>query len=67
MQMVEDAQVIMVAHDTPLDWIITTDEVIETRTEYQRPIAMDWEAVQPDQYRNIPFLEALRNSLGTEA
>lgn len=65
-QVVDDDQLIMVAHDTPLDWIITTDQVIETRTAYERPTTMDWDAVQPDQYRNIPFLEELKASLTAE-
>ena len=62
-QVVDDDQLIMVAHDTPLDWIITTEDVIETRTDYERPADMDWDAVQPDQFRNIPFLENLKRSL----
>lgn len=65
-QVVEDDRLIMLAHDTPLDWIVTTNEAIETRTAYTRPVTMNWDAVQPDQYRNIPFLEELRKSLTTE-
>jgi 5-formyltetrahydrofolate cyclo-ligase len=64
-QVVDDDLLIMLSHDTPLDWIVTTEETIETRTAYEKPTTMDWEAVQPDQYRNIPFLGELRDSLGT--
>lgn len=64
-QVVDNEELIMLAHDTPLDWIVTTEETIETRTAYEKPTAMDWEAVRPDQYRNIPFLAELRDSLET--
>ncbi|MCY4664570.1 MAG: hypothetical protein OXC00_07895 [Acidimicrobiaceae bacterium] len=59
-QVVDDGRVAMVKHDTPLDWIITPDEVIETRTSYPRPGGVDWPSVQPDQLAGIPFLAGLR-------
>lgn len=62
-QVVDDGRVAMVAHDTPLDWIITPDEVIETRTGYPRPGGVDWPSVQPDQLAGIPFLGDLRAQL----
>ena len=62
-QVVDNERVVMVNHDTPLDWVITPDEAIETQTEYPDPQGIDWEAVQPDQYDNIPFLRALRAQL----
>lgn len=63
LQVVENERVLMVAHDTPLDWVITPDEAIETRTQYPDPQGIDWNSVQPDQYDNIPFLRALREKL----
>jgi 5-formyltetrahydrofolate cyclo-ligase len=65
LQVVDDERVIMVAHDTPLDWVITPDEAIETHTRYSDPQGIDWESVQPDQYDNIPFLRALRQRLSS--
>ena len=62
-QVVENDRVTMVDHDTPLDWIITPDEVIETRTNYRRPGGVDWPSVQPDQLAGIPFLGDLRARL----
>lgn len=59
-QIVDDDRVAMVGHDTPLDWIITPDEAIETRTTYPRPGGVDWRSVQPDQLEGIPFLSALQ-------
>lgn len=63
LQIVANDRVTMVAHDSALDWIITPDEAIETRTPYPQPRGVDWDRVQPDQYRNIPFLASLRDSL----
>ena len=63
LQVVDDERVLMVAHDSPLDWIITPDEVIETRTQYPQPTGVNWDAVQPDQFRDIPFLVELRSAL----
>lgn len=63
LQVVNNDRVVMVAHDSALNWIITPDEVIETRTPYPQPHGVDWAAVQPDQYQNIPFLTTLKDSL----
>jgi 5-formyltetrahydrofolate cyclo-ligase len=60
LQLVDDARLPMQRHDSPLDWIITPDEVIETHTPYPQPGGVDWDAVQPDQYQSIPALRALR-------
>jgi 5-formyltetrahydrofolate cyclo-ligase len=62
-QVVEDDRIIMVPHDSALDWIITPEEVIETKTPYIQPHGVYWERVQPDQFRNIPFLANLREKL----
>lgn len=62
-QLVPDQRIVMVAHDNPLDFIATELELIETRTTYPRPNGVAWDAVQPDQYRDIPFLEELRGQL----
>ncbi|MFV8819401.1 5-formyltetrahydrofolate cyclo-ligase [Haliea sp. E17] len=62
-QVVADEDIVMQAHDTPLDWIITPARAIETRSPYPAPGALDWSAVQPDQFTAIPFLSALRARL----
>lgn len=62
-QVVEAGRVTMAGHDNPLHWIVTPDEVIETRTAYPIPSGVAWEAVQPDQFDDIPFLAALRDDL----
>jgi 5-formyltetrahydrofolate cyclo-ligase len=60
LQVVDDARLVMQPHDTPLDWIITPDEVIETHTAYDEPQGVDWEHIQPDQWASIPFLRQLK-------
>ncbi len=66
LQVIEDERIVMQAHDTPLDWIITPDEVIETRTTYPQPAGVNWDAVQPDQWHHIPFLADLKARLTGE-
>ena len=63
LQVKDDERVIMVAHDTPLDWIITPDEVIETQTMIAQPEGVNWDTIQSDQYENIPFLLSLKSTL----
>lgn len=64
LQVVANEKLPMQAHDSPLDWIITPEESIETNTPYAQPTGVSWDFVQPDQYRDIPFLAALRAELG---
>jgi 5-formyltetrahydrofolate cyclo-ligase len=62
-QLVDDRRLPMLPHDSALNYIATERELIDTRTPYSQPAGVDWERVQPDQYRNIPFLKALRERL----
>jgi 5-formyltetrahydrofolate cyclo-ligase len=59
-QVVDDERVPMEPHDSPLDWIVTPDEVIETHTRYPQPGGVDWEALRPEQVESIPVLQRLR-------
>jgi 5-formyltetrahydrofolate cyclo-ligase len=63
LQIVDDDRIVMVEHDSALHWIITPDEAIETHTPYPQPPGVDWAAIQPDQYRDIPFLVSLKEAL----
>ena len=63
LQLVEDEEVLMQPHDYPLDGIFTPTQSIETRTRFPKPTGVDWSAVQPDQFDNIPFLTDLRQRL----
>jgi hypothetical protein len=43
---------------------ITTElELIATRTEHPQPSGVDWGKVRPDQFADIPFLSALRDTI----
>ena len=63
-QVVDDARLPMMPHDSALHLIATEAELIETRTALAQPAGVDWERVQPDQYASIPFLNDLRRRLG---
>ncbi len=62
-QVVDDGRVTMVGHDNPLHWIVTPEEVIECARIYPVPAGVSWDAVQPDQFAEIPFLTELRDLL----
>lgn len=62
-QIVDDARVVIEAHDTPLDFIATEAELIRTNNAHRRPGGVDWARVQPDQFDSIPFLKSLRDRM----
>lgn len=62
-QVVDDSRLIMMNHDSALHAIATEQKLIQTNTPYSQPDGVSWDAVQPDQYRDIPFLKTLRDSL----
>lgn len=65
LQVVDDERLTLQTHDSPLDWIITPNEVIETRTSYPQPQGVYWDAILEEQYEAIPFLRTLREQLET--
>jgi 5-formyltetrahydrofolate cyclo-ligase len=62
-QLVQDARVFMMPHDSPLDFIATEKELIITGNTAPRPRGVSWEAVLPDQFETITFLRALRDRM----
>lgn len=62
-QVVDDARIEMLPHDSALDWIVTPERAIETRSPYPQPAGVAWDVVQDDQIRDIPFLRDLRARL----
>jgi len=60
LQIVDDAHLPMLPHDSALDWIVTPDETIETHTRHPQPTGLDWAAVLPEQLETIPALQKLR-------
>lgn len=59
-QVVESEELPLQSHDSPLDWVITPTRDIETCSDHPQPKGVDWAAVRPEQYENIPFLKRLR-------
>lgn len=66
-QVVADARVPMLAHDSALHYVATERELIVTGTTHAQPAGVYWEAVAPDQYRDIPFLLDLRDRIRRHA
>ncbi|CTQ53300.1 5-formyltetrahydrofolate cyclo-ligase family protein [Roseibium album] len=60
-QVVSEDHLVMMSHDSALHAIATEEELIVTNTGYPQPAGVAWDMVQPDQYRDIPFLTALRS------
>ena len=63
LQVVRNNKIVMMAHDYPLDWIMTPTETIMTNTTLDRPSGVYWETVQADQLDGIPFLRRLKNQI----
>jgi 5-formyltetrahydrofolate cyclo-ligase len=66
LQIVEDERLPMQAHDWALNWIVTSDEVIETNTTYPRPAGLDWDTIRPEQYKKIPILRQLSEQFANQ-
>ncbi len=66
LQIVESEQLPLQAHDWPLDWVITPEQALETRTLVPHPKGLDWSSLQPDQIANIPILKQLRDQLPSQ-
>ncbi|MYZ48261.1 5-formyltetrahydrofolate cyclo-ligase [Propylenella binzhouense] len=62
-QVVDEAKLPMLGHDSALHFIATEKELIDTETPFGQPPGVAWDVVQPDQYENIPFLKELRARL----
>lgn len=62
-QLVPESKVFMMAHDSPLDFIATEQELIVTGNTAPRPKGVAWDFVQDDQFDTIPFLRDLRDRM----
>jgi 5-formyltetrahydrofolate cyclo-ligase len=62
-QLVAEPRVVMQAHDSPLDYVATEQELIVTGNKALRPKGVSWDKVQPDQFESIPFLAKLRERM----
>ena len=55
--------VVIESHDSPLDFIATESELIETGNTMPRPLGVSWDKVRQDQFETIPFLSRLRDRM----
>jgi 5-formyltetrahydrofolate cyclo-ligase len=62
-QLVPEERVVMMPHDSPLDYVATEAELIVTGNTDPRPTGVDWDQVREDQYETIPFLRELRTRI----
>ena len=62
-QVVAAERLVMLGHDSALDWVFTEEESIQTGTPYPQPHGVAWDQVEPDQFRDIPFLAELRGRI----
>lgn len=59
LQIVTDYILPMHSHDTPVDLIATTQEVIQTNTVYNKPAGLDWGHISEEKIEQIPLLKRL--------
>ncbi|WP_181702393.1 5-formyltetrahydrofolate cyclo-ligase [Chthonobacter albigriseus] len=62
-QLVASDRLPMLPHDSALHYVATEEELIVTRTRHPQPKGVDWDVVQPDQFRDIPFLRDLQSRI----
>ncbi len=62
-QLVDDSQIVIESHDSPLDFVATEAGLIVTGNDLPRPMGVDWDKVRADQYATIPFLARLRDRM----
>jgi 5-formyltetrahydrofolate cyclo-ligase len=51
-------------HDIPVDFIITPDRVIETKTTLARPVGVYWDYLDEEKIAAIPLLKKMKAQLG---
>lgn len=57
----------MQIHDLPVDFIITPEEVIVTRSRFPKPQSIYWEILEEENLKSIPVLTRLRSNTSSKA
>lgn len=57
----------MEMHDIPVDFIVTPEEVIVTRSRFLKPEGIYWEIVEEENLKSIPILTRFRHSISGKA
>ncbi len=59
LQLVDDAPA-PEPHDVPMDFVVTPERVVPTKTAFERPDGIDWEELSDGKIEEIPLLQRLR-------
>lgn len=51
----------MKIHDLPVDFIVTPEEVIATRSRFPKPEGIYWEILEEEKLKSIPILTRLQS------
>lgn len=62
LQIVRTGRIPMTAHDVPLDWIVTPDDVIACRHGRARPAGLLWDHLRDAKIDEIPLLRRLASA-----
>lgn len=57
----------MKIHDIPLDFIVTPEEVIVTRSRFSKPEGIYWEILEEEKAKSIPILTRFRSRTSRKA
>lgn len=57
----------MKIHDLPVDFIVTPEEMIVTRSRFPKPEGIYWEILEGEKFKSIPILTRLRSSTNGRA
>jgi 5-formyltetrahydrofolate cyclo-ligase len=52
------------SYDLAVDWIVTEEGIIETRTPYEKPQGIEWDHVTEEEMDKMPILNELKNFSG---
>ncbi len=60
LQLLPEGEIPMTAHDVPVDFVVTPDEILPTCRAFQRPPGILWDELDEDKLRAIPVLRRLQ-------
>ncbi len=52
--------------DLTVDWIVTEDEIIETRSPYEKPTGILWEHVRDEEFEEMPVLKEIKEIVNSK-
>ncbi len=67
LQLLPEGEIPMTAHDVPLDFVVTPDEILPTSRAFRRPPGILWDELDEDKLRSIPVLRRMKQAQCTDA